>query len=204
MFFPRRRGHGHPLFADGPIRVPVPVRAGPARVPAPDAAAHWSPPSPGGRSCRRQEMLVHGRPGAGIREAFLERDVLVGPDRTQPGQLFDPSRVQASGFVGFALVGEPGPEREPGRHPVIRGDVVVRHPQLPCPGLLHVPRGSPHCRARRDQHAWSLGAAGERAEAARLMAEVAADRARVLGADHPDTLQSRYQHAWNLGQAGEG
>ncbi|MFB7853569.1 tetratricopeptide repeat protein, partial [Streptomyces sp. NPDC056053] len=46
--------------------------------------------------------------------------------------------------------------------------------------------------------------AGEHAEAARLLAEVAADRARVLGADHPDTLRSRHSHAWNLGQAGEG
>ncbi|MGY3677226.1 ABC-type multidrug transport system fused ATPase/permease subunit [Streptomyces sp. TE33382] len=57
-------------------------------------------------------MPVHGRPGAGGGEAFLERDVLVRPDHAQPGQLFDPSRVQASGFVGFALVGEPCPERE--------------------------------------------------------------------------------------------
>ncbi|MFB7853596.1 tetratricopeptide repeat protein, partial [Streptomyces sp. NPDC056053] len=44
---------------------------------------------------------------------------------------------------------------------------------------------------------------GERAESARLFAELAVDRARVLGADHPDTLLSRYQHAWNLGRAGE-
>ncbi|MFF8717775.1 hypothetical protein ACF07T_41455 [Streptomyces sp. NPDC015184] len=40
-------------------------------------------------------------------------------------------------------------------------------------------------------------------EAARLMAEVAVDRARVLGADHPDALQSRHSHAWNLGKAEE-
>ncbi|MGW2184226.1 protein kinase domain-containing protein [Streptomyces sp. NPDC001732] len=40
-------------------------------------------------------------------------------------------------------------------------------------------------------------------EAARLMAELAADRARVLGPDHRDTLWSRHQHAWNLGEAGE-
>lgn len=44
-----------------------------------------------------------------------------------------------SRFVGFGLVGEPGPEREPGRRPVIGGDVVVRHRQLIRPGLRHVP-----------------------------------------------------------------
>ncbi|GAB2961719.1 hypothetical protein GCM10023080_022580 [Streptomyces pseudoechinosporeus] len=40
-------------------------------------------------------------------------------------------------------------------------------------------------------------------EAARLLAEVAADRARVLGPDHPETLLARSDHAYYLGEAGK-
>jgi hypothetical protein len=36
-----------------------------------------------------------------------------------------------------------------------------------------------------------------------FFAEVARDRARVLGPDHPDTLTSRHQQASYLGRAGE-
>ncbi|MFF8286524.1 protein kinase [Streptomyces albus] len=39
--------------------------------------------------------------------------------------------------------------------------------------------------------------------AARIMEQLAADQARVLGPGHPDTLSSRHGHAWNLGQAGQ-
>ncbi|WP_329305750.1 tetratricopeptide repeat protein [Streptomyces anulatus] len=46
------------------------------------------------------------------------------------------------------------------------------------------------------------GTTGSR-EAARLFAELAADRARVLGTDHRDTLSAREDYAWELGQAGE-
>jgi serine/threonine protein kinase len=38
--------------------------------------------------------------------------------------------------------------------------------------------------------------------AAREMEQVAADRARVLGSDHPDTLASRHRHAYFLGETG--
>ncbi|MEL5955250.1 serine/threonine-protein kinase [Streptomyces sp. CLV115] len=56
---------------------------------------------------------------------------------------------------------------------------------------------------RRRTHAEELGQAGEHAESARLYSELAADLARVLGADHPDTLNARSRHASNLGGAGE-
>ncbi|MFB7213559.1 tetratricopeptide repeat protein [Streptomyces sp. NPDC056255] len=55
----------------------------------------------------------------------------------------------------------------------------------------------PHQQAQQTNQA-----AGPR-EAARLFAELAADHARALGPDHPDTLRSRHSRAWNLGQAGE-
>lgn len=54
----------------------------------------------------------------------------------------------------------------------------------------------------RSDHARAVGEAGEHAEAARLFAELAADRARVLGPDHPDTLNARYDQAWHTGDTG--
>ncbi|MBQ0864674.1 tetratricopeptide repeat protein [Streptomyces sp. RK75] len=57
--------------------------------------------------------------------------------------------------------------------------------------------------ARRDEQAQQTRRAAGPQEAARLYAQLAVDYARVLGADHPDTLRSRHSHAWNLGQAGE-
>ncbi|MFD9343557.1 protein kinase, partial [Streptomyces sp. NPDC060049] len=44
---------------------------------------------------------------------------------------------------------------------------------------------------------------GEHAEAARMYASLAADQARILGPEHPDTLASRHHHAHCLGEAGE-
>ncbi|WP_018386000.1 serine/threonine-protein kinase [Wenjunlia vitaminophila] len=61
----------------------------------------------------------------------------------------------------------------------------------------------PDTLAARFRHAQQLGQAGEHAQAAQLFAEVAADRARVLGADHPDTLDARFNHAWQLGDKGD-
>ncbi|WP_425470960.1 protein kinase domain-containing protein [Streptomyces armeniacus] len=55
---------------------------------------------------------------------------------------------------------------------------------------------------RRSDHAREVGEAGEHAEAARLFAGLAADRARVLGPDHPDTLNARYDQAWYTGDTG--
>ncbi|MER7755673.1 serine/threonine-protein kinase [Kitasatospora sp. NPDC097643] len=47
-----------------------------------------------------------------------------------------------------------------------------------------------------------LSQEGRHGEAATLLERVAADRARVLGADHPDTLSARHNHGYNLGEAG--
>jgi hypothetical protein len=49
----------------------------------------------------------------------------------------------------------------------------------------------------------SLGISGEYAEAARILREVIAARTRVLGAEHVDTLESRYELAGYLGGLGE-
>ncbi|MGW1716625.1 protein kinase domain-containing protein [Streptomyces sp. NPDC002156] len=57
--------------------------------------------------------------------------------------------------------------------------------------------------ARRHQEALQLGATADFAESARLMAGVAADRAQVLGPEHPHTLESRHFHAFGVWAAGD-
>jgi hypothetical protein len=49
----------------------------------------------------------------------------------------------------------------------------------------------------------SLGISGERAEAVQILREVVAARTRVLGAEHADTLESRYELAFSLGISGK-
>ncbi|GAA1108063.1 tetratricopeptide repeat protein [Kitasatospora arboriphila] len=61
----------------------------------------------------------------------------------------------------------------------------------------------PNTLTARHHHAVTLGKAGERAEAARLLDAVVQASVRVLGADHPDTLDARHSHAVTLGEAGE-
>ncbi|SOD63054.1 Tetratricopeptide repeat-containing protein [Streptomyces zhaozhouensis] len=75
----------------------------------------------------------------------------------------------------------------------------------PSGSLHHAPTATAPTKedlTRRFQEASRLGDAGNHAEAARLFAEVATERARVLGPDHPGTLASRHNHAWEIGEAG--
>ena len=51
--------------------------------------------------------------------------------------------------------------------------------------------------------AYYLGQTGDHAGALTAFRAVAEDRARVLGADHPDTLTTRHQVAYYLGQTGD-
>ncbi|WP_062205174.1 tetratricopeptide repeat protein [Streptomyces sp. NBRC 109706] len=55
----------------------------------------------------------------------------------------------------------------------------------------------------RYRQAVCLGETGEHAQASRLWAGVAEDRARLLGLDHRETLDVRYDQARNLERAGE-
>ncbi|MCK1795184.1 serine/threonine-protein kinase [Streptomyces sp. XM4193] len=55
----------------------------------------------------------------------------------------------------------------------------------------------------RHVHAYDLGESGDRVGAARLLAEIAVDKGRVLGRDHPRTLTTRHNHAYNLGESGD-
>ncbi|MFH9610850.1 protein kinase [Streptomyces sp. NPDC017448] len=65
----------------------------------------------------------------------------------------------------------------------------------PAPGLLATLEG-------RHGAGIDLGRLGRWAEAAEVHREVAAQRLRLLGPDHPDTLASRYEVAYGLGRLG--
>ncbi|MGI5197121.1 tetratricopeptide repeat protein [Streptomyces sp. CA-288835] len=54
-----------------------------------------------------------------------------------------------------------------------------------------------------EDHARNVGEAGQRREAARLLAEVVPDYVRVLGSDRPETPMARNDHVYYLGEAGE-
>jgi hypothetical protein len=55
----------------------------------------------------------------------------------------------------------------------------------------------------RSQLAWSIGMAGDPAQALILARDVAADTARLLGVDHPETISSRIQIARWTGDSGD-
>jgi len=57
--------------------------------------------------------------------------------------------------------------------------------------------------AVRDELAYYIGQADDHTTALELYEAVAADRTRVFGADHPDTLISRHNIAFNTGQTGD-
>ncbi|MDX3228124.1 serine/threonine-protein kinase [Streptomyces sp. ME19-01-6] len=68
-------------------------------------------------------------------------------------------------------------------------------PPPPTPGVLVDLRARHHA-------GLSLGRLGRWEEAGRIHREVAAERERILGSDHPDTLASRYEAAFALGRLG--
>ena len=55
----------------------------------------------------------------------------------------------------------------------------------------------------RHRHAHDVGEAGDWAEAVRLFRDLVADRTRLLGPDHPDTLTSRHDLALSAGRGGD-
>lgn len=74
------------------------------------------------------------------------------------------------------------------------------------PAQLPVPSAPPHeavtALAGRHNAALSLGRLGRWAEAGEVHRAVAAERSRLLGPDHPDTLASRYEIAFTLSRTG--
>ncbi|GAA0480001.1 tetratricopeptide repeat protein [Streptomyces sp. NPDC046215] len=95
---------------------------------------------------------------------------------------------------GSPSVGRPG-----GRPGTPVGAGVLEEPEIlasePPPAILGE-------LAARHQEALRLGRLGRWAEAGEAHRAVAAERERVLGPDHPDTLASRYEAAFTLGLRG--
>ncbi|MFC1409409.1 tetratricopeptide repeat protein [Streptacidiphilus sp. N1-1] len=130
------------------------------------------------------------------REALL--DAVAGPRRPNGAPIF-PGHGRATAAPGTAPA-------LPSTPPSAAGPPTVG---LPANGVdARSPAGTERARdlaeievlvGRAERHAQQ-----ERfRSAAMLWEEVAADRTRVLGPDHPDTLASRYWHARCLGMAGE-
>ncbi|MET8983567.1 serine/threonine-protein kinase [Streptomyces sp. NPDC004539] len=98
-----------------------------------------------------------------------------------------------------------GPRTPPPPDTPLSGD-WTRRPAL---GVVPDPRPrqppsdeQPAVLARRHHAAMDLGRLGRWTEAGEVHRAVAADRARLLGADHPDTLASRYEAAFTLSRTG--
>ncbi|MFJ8109507.1 tetratricopeptide repeat protein [Streptomyces sp. NPDC096132] len=91
--------------------------------------------------------------------------------------------------AGAALTGEWIPR------PALGAVPVSPQPDAPSPHTLTV-------LARRHDAGLSLGRLGRWAEAGEVYRAVAAERAHLLGADHPDTLASRHEVAVTLSRTG--
>ncbi|MGW7404819.1 tetratricopeptide repeat protein [Streptomyces sp. NPDC054833] len=86
----------------------------------------------------------------------------------------------------------------------LTGEWIARPATGPAP--LPVPSAPPHeavtALAGRHNAGLSLGRLGRWAEAGEVHRAVAAERTRLLGPDHPDTLASRYEIAFTLSRTG--
>jgi tetratricopeptide (TPR) repeat protein len=86
----------------------------------------------------------------------------------------------------------------------LTGEWIARPATGPAP--LPVPSAPPHeavtALAGRHNAGLSLGRLGRWAEAGDVHRAVAAERTRLLGPDHPDTLASRYEIAFTLSRTG--
>ncbi|WP_328558882.1 tetratricopeptide repeat protein [Streptomyces coelicoflavus] len=104
---------------------------------------------------------------------------------------------------GAGLSGEwtPRPAGDRTVEPPTAGDRTA----VPVPGDMPDPAPEPEAVVRlagRHRAGLSLGRLGRWAEAGEVHRAVAAERERLLGPDHPDTLASRYEAAFVLGRTG--
>ncbi len=114
-----------------------------------------------------------------------------------PGPASGPSTGRTAGAAGR-------PERLPSW---TRGGSAVRTAGGAPPASTGDPRPTPSAAAltalaERHHAALRLGRLGRWEEAGELHGEVAAERERLLGPDHPDTLAGRYEVAFTLSRTG--
>ncbi|MFF7725129.1 tetratricopeptide repeat protein [Streptomyces sp. NPDC008001] len=133
------------------------------------------------------------------------RNMTTGSKATGPGPRTAPPPDPAAALTGTWTTGAwttgtrtAGPPEQAGA-PQRTGHL----PALPAvpDGLLPAPAVLAGLTARH-QEGLRLGRLGRWEEAGRAHAAVAADRERVLGPDHPDTLTSRYEAAFALSMLG--
>ncbi|MEU9795291.1 serine/threonine-protein kinase [Streptomyces sparsogenes] len=174
-------GAGQPLVPAWTLPGPgadLPVRSRP-RLPA--WARHMStgtPAAPSARAARAAERPVP--PGGTAGGAWTG-----GGARGDGGTRGDGGAAAGDGGLTGAWTGGPAPPARP-----------------PAPGPPPPPQGLLATLAVRHTIGASLALQGRWEEAGRTHREVAAERERLLGPDHPDTLASRYEAACALGQSG--
>ncbi|MFI6348687.1 tetratricopeptide repeat protein [Streptomyces sp. NPDC050560] len=151
--------------------------------------AHWDPP---------EDLPSASAWPPAVTTLIQNRAVPPTVAYTDPGHVAGPPQPAAQAPPATA------PDRQAPPRPAGRPAVPAptrpagQPPQPPVTG-----QQSPETLTSRHNEARDLGKDGGHARAARLMAEVAADRERVLGPDHPDTLLSRHEHAYYLGESGK-
>ncbi|MFD3538133.1 tetratricopeptide repeat protein [Streptomyces sp. NPDC058662] len=108
-------------------------------------------------------------------------------------------------LTGSWTAAEPIAPHASGPRPIVRPE-PGRDPRLTAayglPGRPHGPGTGAGALAAGHTHAFALSRAGRPEEALAVYTAVADGRARVLGADHPDTLAARQEAAYELGRLG--
>ncbi|WKX22760.1 serine/threonine-protein kinase [Streptomyces sp. HUAS CX7] len=170
-------------------------RAGPAPVPAPPA------------------FRTPARERAGGRGAALPswtRSMTTGPKATGTGPRAtppDPAAGLSGEWIPRPALGPAAGDRAVETSASVDRDAGVRaagnRPAGPVPVGRPAPASEAAVRlAGRHRAGLSLGRLGRWAEAGEVHRAVAAERERLLGPDHPDTLASRYEAAFVLGRTG--
>ncbi|MFF4394903.1 tetratricopeptide repeat protein [Streptomyces sp. NPDC001480] len=155
-------------------------------------------PDDAGELARR---IAAGRPGPGYAPGYVPTVVAARPRTSEP-RLPSWTRGMTTGHKA-AGTGLSGPAPDPGAG--LTGEWIARPaPALPrIPGLPQIPPPQAVTALDGRHHAaLGLGRLGRWDEAGDLHRAVAAERARLLGPDHPETLASRYELGFTLSRAG--
>ncbi|MDN3287864.1 serine/threonine-protein kinase [Streptomyces thermocarboxydus] len=149
------------------------------------------------------------RPDSAVELAALVEELRSTPGPPARPALSGPARPALSGAAGGTTTGRTAgaagrPERLPSWS---RGVNAVRVAGAAPHASAAAPRPTPSptvltALAERHHAALRLGRLGRWEEAGELYGEVAAERERLLGPDHPDTLASRYEVAFTLSRTG--
>ncbi|MEU5314284.1 serine/threonine-protein kinase [Streptomyces sp. NPDC021562] len=190
-----------------PTYVPTVVTARPGlRTPQPGPRETRLPPwtrgmTTGHKAAGTTLSTTPPDPGAGLTGDWIARPPTGTSAPPPPGTLAPPPGSAPVPPLGSVRVPPPGPASVQPSGSVsvpLPGSVPVPPPgsaPVPPPGVLAALVG-------RHNAGLGLGRLGRWAEAGRIHRAVAAERAHLLGPDHPDTLASRYETAFTLSRTG--